>query len=72
MLGKRLNLKSEVLNDIIDLTIDYTFSRYPDVTDKIPFEIYDESIAKTKVDKAKRIFNHLENQYKKFLKHEER
>lgn len=68
VLGKKLNLKNDILNDVIDLTVDYTFARYPDVTDKIPFEIYDETTAKTKVDKAKRIFNQLENQYKKFLK----
>ncbi|MFX1438324.1 MAG: HEPN domain-containing protein [Promethearchaeota archaeon] len=49
-LGKRLYLKKETLDDVIDLTIDYTFSRYPDVTKKIPYEIYDESTAKLKVD----------------------
>ena len=70
-LGKRLQVPREILDDIIDLTIDYTFSRYPDVTEKIPYEIYDENTAKTKVEKAKRIFTQLENRYKKFLKNEE-
>ena len=70
-LGKRLHLKKEILDDVIDLTIDYTFSRYPDVTEKIPYEINDENTAKAKVEKAKRIFYQLESRYKKFVKNEE-
>ena len=71
-LGRKLKVPSQILDDIIDLTIDYTFSRYPDVAEQIPYEIYDENIAKNKVERAKRVFNQLENRYKVLLKDEER
>ena len=56
---------------VIDLTGDYTIARYPDVTEQVPYEIYTENIAKSKVEKAKYIFAQLENRYKDLLKNEE-
>ncbi|MFW9990029.1 MAG: HEPN domain-containing protein [Candidatus Odinarchaeota archaeon] len=69
-LGKRLNLSNQILDEVIDLTGDYTFSRYPDVSEKVPYEIYNEDIAKDKVEKAKHIFEHLEYRYKELLENE--
>ena len=60
-----LGLSDEIMNDVIDLTVDYTFSRYPDVSELVPYEEYDEEIAQEKVDKAKRIFERLKRRYKK-------
>lgn len=56
-LASKLDLSEEVLNDVIELSSDYMFSRYPDVSDEVPFELYDEETAKLKVGCAKRIFN---------------
>jgi HEPN domain-containing protein len=52
------------------LTGDYIIARYPDVTEQVPYEIYTENIAKSKVEKAKLIFAQLENRYKELLKNE--
>jgi len=39
------------------------FARYPDMSDNVPFELYNEIIAKSKIEKAKRIFKALEDKY---------
>lgn len=62
-LGKRLNIPKGIQDDIIDLTVDYTFSRYPDVAERVPYEEYTKTIAKEKVIKAKNIFKYLEDKY---------
>lgn len=67
-LARLLGLSKEIMNDVIDLTVDYTFSRYPDVSELVPYEEYDEEIAQEKVDKAKRIFERLKRRYKKLAK----
>ncbi len=41
------------------MTADYTFSRYPDVADHVPYEAYDEDIAREKVSRARNIFEQL-------------
>lgn len=69
-LGKRLNISNDILDKVIDLTGDYIIARYPDVTEQVPYEIYTENIAKSKVEKAKHIFAELENRYKELLKNE--
>ena len=69
-LGKILNVSNQILDKVIDLTGDYTIARYPDVTEQVPYEIYTENIAKSKVEKAKYIFAQLENRYKELLKNE--
>ena len=62
-LGQKLGVSDETLEDIIDLTSDYLFARYPDMSDNVPFELYNEIIAKSKIEKAKRIFKALEDKY---------
>lgn len=63
-LARQLNLSEEVLDNILDLTGDYTLSRYPDVADLVPYEAYDKEIATEKVEKAKQIFELLKEKYK--------
>jgi len=46
----QLSLPEEVINDVADLTADYTFARYPDVAEHIPYEEYDEDVARDKVE----------------------
>ncbi len=55
-LAKILKLPEDIVLDVMDLTGDYMFSRYPDIGDKVPYEEYDEEIALEKVEKAKNIF----------------
>ena len=55
-LANQLNLPDEVINDVFDLTADYTFARYPDVAERVPYEEYDVNIAQSKVENAKRVF----------------
>jgi HEPN domain-containing protein len=63
-LSRLLGISGEILNDVLDLTADYMFSRYPDVGDRVPYEEYDIHLAKEKVGKAKRIFDYLKIRYK--------
>jgi HEPN domain-containing protein len=56
-LARELNLGESIVDDILDLTVDYTFARYPDVGMHIPYEEYNEEIAKDKVERARRIFD---------------
>lgn len=62
-LGRKLHLPEEIQADISDLTVDYTFARYPDIAEHVPYEEYDEATAKEKVTKAKTIFKYLEKNY---------
>lgn len=48
----------------MDLTADYMFARYPDISDSVPYEQYNEEIATEKVEKAKNIFKALEHRYR--------
>ncbi|MDZ7292883.1 MAG: HEPN domain-containing protein [candidate division KSB1 bacterium] len=61
---KDLNLSDETISDILSLTPDYTLSRYPDVSEDVPYEQYDEEIAQEKINTAKRIFESLKERYK--------
>jgi HEPN domain-containing protein len=38
-----------------DLTSDYTVSRYPDAANAVPYELYDELTARTKVENAEAV-----------------
>jgi HEPN domain-containing protein len=51
-LAEALNLPEEIFNHIYELTTDYTLSRYPDVSDSVPFEQYTKVIAEEKVHAA--------------------
>lgn len=66
-LGKELKLKDEIIENINELTVDYTFSRYPDVSNVVPYEAYNEEIAKEKVKIAREIFEALKESYKALL-----
>ena len=59
-LAQQLGLQGEIADDIADLTADYTVARYPDVSDRLPFEEYDRATASEKVERAGRIFRALE------------
>jgi len=66
-LAKELKLKNKIVASISELTVDYTFSRYPDVSERVPYEEYDEEIAKEKVKIAKEVFESLKRDYDALL-----
>jgi HEPN domain-containing protein len=70
-LAKELRLSKELIDASSDLSVDYTFSRYPDVTDSIPYEQYNEEIAKEKVNLARKFFESLKDSYKGLLEEED-
>ncbi len=70
-LAKQLKLDPDLIDSISDLTVDYTFSRYPDVSDKIAYEEYNIVTSKEKVKKAKDVFNSLKRFYADSLKEKE-
>lgn len=66
-LARELKLRKELIDSILELTVDYTFSRYPDVAERVPYEEYNEEIAVEKVKIAKGIFEVLKEFYKAVL-----
>ena len=66
-LAHKLGLSEEVIDDVMDLVADYTFARYPDVSENVPYEEYDKEIANEKVEKAKQIFEFLRERYKSLV-----
>lgn len=55
-LARELSLSDDILSQITDLSSDYTVSRYPDVMNQVPFELYSKEIAVKKVNIGKQIF----------------
>lgn len=51
-LGKSLNLPDTILDILYDLSVDYQFARYPDMSDIVPYLHYTETIALRKVENA--------------------
>lgn len=66
-LARQLALSDALVQSISELTVDYTFSRYPDVTEHVPYEEYDEEIAREKVNTAKELFELLKDLYRILL-----
>ncbi|MCI0471846.1 MAG: HEPN domain-containing protein, partial [Candidatus Aminicenantes bacterium] len=59
-----LNLHPAIMDEVLDLVGDYTFSRYPDVSEHTPYEEYNEVIAREKVERAKKVFYEVMTKYK--------
>ena len=51
-LGDGLGVPADLRRHLADLTPDYTVSRYPDAANAVPYELYDEATARTKVENA--------------------
>ena len=51
-LGDGLGVSADLRRHLADLTPDYTITRYPDAASAVPYELYDASIARTKVENA--------------------
>jgi len=62
-LAEQLGLPPEVRTHIDGLTADYMLSRYPDVSDSVPYEQYDRALANEKVRAAQNVFRMLKDRY---------
>jgi HEPN domain-containing protein len=62
-LAGQLDLPPEVQGHVDGLTADYMLSRYPDVSDQVPYEQYDEALANEKVRAAGSVFALLKERY---------
>lgn len=56
-----------ILEYLYDLSVDYQFARYPDMSDIVPYRQYTESIARRKVNNARYIFEFLKDTYTSLL-----
>ena len=54
-LGDGLGVAGELRRHLADLTPDYTVSRYPDAANAVPYELYDHTTARTKVQNAEAV-----------------
>ena len=70
-LGASFHLPDDIFECVLDLSSDYQFARYPDISDSIPYQNYDETLAEERVNSAQKIFDHLYNRYKKLLEDEQ-
>ncbi len=46
---------SEIIDDLRELTVHYTISRYPNAANAVPYELYDERRARVLVERARRV-----------------
>ncbi len=58
VLVKNIDLPEDLRKSIISLTIDYFFSRYPDVSDMVPYKQYTEEIVKEKIEIVEKVFDY--------------
>jgi HEPN domain-containing protein len=54
-IGDGVGVPANLRRHLADLTSDYTVSRYPDAANAVPYEIYDESTARSKVENAEAV-----------------
>ena len=54
-LGDGLGVPGELRRHLADLTSDYTVSRYPDAANAVPYELYDATTARAKVENARTV-----------------
>jgi len=66
-LGTSLHFPDEIFECVLDLSSDYQLARYPDISDSIPYENYDEALAEERVKSAQKIFDHLYPRYRQLL-----
>jgi HEPN domain-containing protein len=62
-LGKSLDLPDNILEYLNDLSVDYQFARYPDMSDIVPYKHYTREIARRKVQNARSVFEFLQDSY---------
>lgn len=64
-LGKEVGIPSEYYHGLRKLNPDFILTRYPDVADGVPYELYDGQIAQEKVSIAEKVIKWVEKELKK-------
>ncbi len=54
-LGEGLRIPKGLMRHLVFLNPDYTVARYPDAANGVPYELYDEAIARAKVSAAEEV-----------------
>lgn len=62
-IASQLGLPDELQDALLDLMSDYAVARYPDVAGTVPYELYSDDIAATKIEIAERIFAYFEQRW---------
>lgn len=63
-LGKTAKLPESFFSGLKKLSPQYFIARYPDVTEEVPYELYDEKLAKEFLDIAEKVIKWIEKQLK--------
>ncbi len=61
-LASLVNAPLDIMDATYELSEDYMLSRYPDVSDELPFELYDENMAKIKLVRSEEILSWVRTQ----------
>jgi len=62
-LARELNLPQDLQIKIADLIPDYALSRYPDVSEKVPYEEYTKEMAERKINIASSVLEYFKNRW---------
>lgn len=62
-LARELNLPEELQDEIKELTVDYMLSRYPDVSEEVPYEQYSKEISMEKLKIAREVLNYFKGRW---------
>lgn len=64
-LGRKVGIPEELGGYLKKITPDFVISRYPDATQTTPYELYDEDIARERIDIAKRVVEWVKRELEK-------
>ena len=64
-LGREVGIPSEFYHGLRKLNPDFILTRYPDVADGVPYELYDEKIAIDKLKLAEEVLEWVKKELKK-------
>jgi len=64
-LGREVGIPNEFYHSLRKLNPDFVLTRYPDVADGVPYELYDEEIALEKIGFAEEVLKWVEKELKK-------
>src|SRR5262245_621876 len=60
-LGQGLGIPKRLMANLLYLNPDYTVARYPDAANGVPYELYDETTARSKVKAAQEVAKWVES-----------
>ena len=63
-LGRSVGVPKELEGILRKLTPDFVITRYPDVSQEVPYELYDENSAKDRINSAKKVLEWVEKELK--------